>query len=72
MIRYCFTKRQDLSPCDAGWGACSSDGCSSCMDEPQEKNCHNLVDENTPQTCPYCGNILQKHGLNIIESNVRM
>lgn len=61
MIRYCLTARQKLQPCDVGWGNCGTNGCSSCFAEPQEENCHYLVDEKQPQTCPYCGGILSEH-----------
>ena len=54
MIRYCLTERQKLAPCEIGWGSIGHDGCYTCHDEPQEKNCRMLVDENIPQTCPYC------------------
>ena len=60
MIRYCLTERQKLLPCRVGWGYYGSNGYSSCFDEPQEENCRNLVDENSGQTCPYCGNLFQK------------
>lgn len=60
MIRYCLTERAKLVPCDTGSGSVGSEGFHSCWDEPQEKNCHMLVDENTRQTCPSCGNYMGK------------
>ncbi len=62
-IRYCFTEKQKLLPCNIGWASYSSDDVRSCRDDPQEKNCHYLVDEKAKQTCPYCGNVLQKENV---------
>lgn len=60
MIRYCLTEGHRLLPCGVGWEGIDSSGCSFCYDEPQEKNCHNLVNEHSRQKCPYCGNYLKR------------
>ena len=55
MKRYCETIIQKIRPCDVGSAAYDSSGMrKSCFDEPMEKNCNNMVNENE-QCCPTCG-----------------
>ncbi len=43
MIRYCLTLSHKISPCLAGWGTIDDNGYHNCADEPQERNCRNLI-----------------------------
>jgi len=52
--RYCDTTLQEVAPCNVGWANYSTDGGTTCRDEPAIKNCHNLVDP-TSLHCPFCG-----------------
>ena len=45
VIKYCLTEKGRIIPCEVGWGCYGTDGSTSCHDEPQEKNCRNLIDE---------------------------
>ena len=60
-----------MIPCDTRVASYGSGGSFSCLDEPQEKNCGYLVDENENQTCPYCGNYLQTQKEHMFGQNIR-
>jgi len=54
-VRYCHTEFGKTIPCQVGWSNMDSNGKSeSCLDEPKEKNCRNLVDP-MEMVCPTCG-----------------
>ncbi len=42
-IRYCFLGLSRLMPCDCGWGSMDKEGIKSCIDEPMEGNCRNII-----------------------------
>ena len=60
-IRYCETELHQQYPCSVGWGESNNPPIPgrSCMDEPKEKNCKNLVDPFQIE-CPACGRKLYR------------
>lgn len=63
-VRRCQSAIAKYGYCDAGWAMtpAATNSKASCMDEPMEDNCNNIIDTETYK-CPNCGKPLENQSL---------